>query len=888
MSGSPREWGSRTRVAWISAALLVSALIALTMATRPAAGATPNCKGGTTAKTVEVGIVKAIGCWTQATPNGQTVYTGAWEDQDKGIDLNGFILTGRKGGGLRINMVTREVASANVTGSGDDKTLINSNNFPTPGEIHGLGDPLKLDFTAPEHSGLLLEDLHLGSNTFSGALAGLSPIGTIETPVRIEEGGTGSMDFSIALAGYFTLKGKPQSATIALPTESGKGTKFDGFEFDLEEIDAFKVITINNLVAKYSASQKSLSGSAGATFPFTAPGKLGVGFGVNFAFQSDKFFEVGADVHGIKIPIGAPPGGFITKIGGGFRLSFVNNGWLPAITASTAADFGPEIPTPFGKIAPISADASLFAGYEGKELVFKISGNVSVFRIPVGDAYVFIHFNSGVEFGAGLGLGLPSFKNNSNDPFYIGARIDGWVAKGKFQLEGSGGIRLLGVGFSGRVLVNDKSVGACWKVPFPFTNGIDGGAVYKYGDVVRTFGVGCGLDDYKEKFPQAASASASHPRQIRLGPKDVVLDVKGQGGAPRFTMRSADGQVLRAPTDRDSVIERSGRTPHAFFVNQGASMTNVLLPHPKGLWTVTPYPGSPPITSLKAGREAPKEHVKAEVRGKGPVRTLVWNSKNRAHTRLMFTERLKGGQELPILRTGKAKGRHRFRVSTGARYGKRAIRVVVIHGYGSTQSGVVDHYRVNRPKRLDAPAKVSAWRHNHDVYVKWSRVRGAHDYLVQVAMRQHGKLVSSYLDRVGPRHRMTVFKHHPGGGVAVAKVYALNSDDKPGRAGRQPFRTNPKVRGLRPAARLDVHSARLHHGKVSLMMRCPEDGHCRTEVRLLDGKRVVGGTHFQQTPDTFHLLRIKPRRGSAGRRLKVVVKLRRSSTHATARGVVKP
>jgi hypothetical protein len=887
MSGSPREWGSRSRVAWISVAVLACALIALTMATRPAAGATPTCKGGTIAKTVEVGIVKAIGCWTQATPNGQTVYTGAWENQDKGIDLNGFILTGPTGGGLQINAATRQVTSVKLSGSADDRAQINSNNFPTQGAINPLGGPLKLDFIAPEHSGLQLEDLHLGSNAVAGALAGLSPVGTIETPVRIEEGGTGSMDLTIALAGYFTLKGKPQSVTIALPTDSGNGTKFDGFELDIEEIDSFKVIEINNLVAKYSASQKSLSGAAGATFPFTVAGK--VGFGVNFAFQSDKFFEVGADAHGLKIPIGAPPGGFITKIGGGFRLSWLDTGgWLPAITASTAADFGPEIPTPFGEIAPISADASLFAGYEGKELVFKISGNVSVFRIPVGDAYVFIHFNSGVEFGAGLGLGLPSFKNNSNDPFYIGARVDGWVAKGKFQLEGSGGIRLLGIGFSGRILVNDQSVGACWKVPFPFTDGIDGGAVYKYGDVVRTFGVGCGLDDYKEKFPQAASASASHPRQIRLRPDEVVLDVKGQGGAPRFTMRSADGQVLRAPTDRDSVIERSGRTPHAFFVNQGGAMTNVLLPHPKGLWTVTPYPGSPPITSLKAGREAPKEHVKAEVRGNGPVRTLVWNSKNRPHTRLMFTERLKGGQELPILRTGKAQGSHRFKVSTGSRYGKRAIRVVVIHGYGSTQSSVVDHYRVNRPKRLDAPANISAYRHNHDVYVKWSPVRGAHDYLVQVAMRQNGKLVSSYLDRLGPRHRMTVFKHHPGGGVAVAKVYALNSDDKPGRAGRQPFRTNPNVRGLRPAARLDVHSARLHDGKVSLMMRCPEEGHCRTEVRLLDGKRVVGRAHFQQTPDTFHLLRIKPKRGTGGDPLKVVVKLRRSSTRATARGAVTP
>ena len=71
----------------LSLALLVAlALASLLLVTRPASGATPNCHGGQ-AQTIQVGIVKAIGCWTQSAKNGATLYTGRWEDQDQGIDL---------------------------------------------------------------------------------------------------------------------------------------------------------------------------------------------------------------------------------------------------------------------------------------------------------------------------------------------------------------------------------------------------------------------------------------------------------------------------------------------------------------------------------------------------------------------------------------------------------------------------------------------------------------------------------------------------------------------------------------------------------------------------------------------------------------------------------
>jgi hypothetical protein len=866
---------------FVAAALLGTLVFAARAASDVAA---PSCPAGEH-RAVEVGIVKAVGCWTQSTKEGVTIYTAPFESQIEGVDLNGFVLTGQKGGALQVNAGTREVTSVALTeGPGNDQAQINSRNWPLTGQLNTMGSPIKIDFIAPEKSSFDLEDLHLGSNTVARALAGLSPVGDIETPIELEEGGKGSMNLTISLAGVFTLKGHPQSVTIALPTESEKGTHLDGFELDLKEIDTFKVITINELSAKYSASEKVIAGSAVGSFNFSKAKEKGAGFGLGFNIDDGVLDEVKAQVSGIHIPIGAPPGGFVTALGGGFRLKNIpNDGFDLLIMANASAEIGPEIPTPWGKVAPIDVDASLQLGHKAQEFFFEIRGGVKIFRIPAGDVYLAIHSNSGVEFGVGLGVGFPSYSNNSKDPFYIGARVDGWVAKSKFQLEGSGRVALFGAKlFDGRVLVNDRAAGACWVVL-----GFPGGAVYEYGaSRVKTFGVGCGLDDYKEKFPGNARISAGGSRTLRLTPAEGILAVRGSGGAPRFTLRSAGGRVLRTPVDRDSVIVRKGAR-HAFFVNEGTNTTHAIIPNPQGRWTIVPYADSAPITSVKAGRRAPKEKVTAEVRGRGAMRTLVWDSLDRAHTRLLFLERLPGGQEVPIFETGAPRGRHRFETLRGGNYGRRHLRVVVIHGYGSRQAGVVDDYRVSEPGLLAAPRHVTGWRDEHDVHVTWSGVKRAAGYLVEVTMRgKRGGRLTNFVRRASVQQRSVVIPDHPGGGVAVAKVFALNSDDKPGRPRGDAFQTRPPDIGLHQATRRAVASAVLLGSTLHLRTLCPEDGHCRTLVELRDGNRLIARQRFQQTPDTFRDVRIRPRSAAARRalrrshNLRVIVRAHRSEGRA--------
>src|SRR4029077_12140453 len=137
-------------------------------------------------------------------------------------------------------------------------------------------------------------------------------------------------------------------------------------------------------------------------------------------------------------------------------------------------------------------------------------------------------------------------------------------------------------------------------------------------------GIGCGLDDYKEQFP-GAGPSAGTTRKFDLGDDQKVLAVRGQGAAPHFTLRSDDGRVIHTPTDSKTELTDN----HFIVLNDPENKTDVVLPDPKGNWTITPDHASVPITGVQAARVAPKEHVTAHLQGRGFRRTLVWNSRNR-------------------------------------------------------------------------------------------------------------------------------------------------------------------------------------------------------------------------------------------------------------------
>ncbi len=833
----------------MSALLFVASLLALMALARPASPADSPCAS----KTVEVGIASAKGCWQSKAIAGGTRFEARFAEQPGGmVDLNGFLIGSDKaskasGAGLVIDESQHLVKS---TG----KVQIYSRGYPTSG-LTPIGGPTELGFTVPPDGEVTIDTLRFGSDSpWVKSIAGLIPATTIENPVTITEGGAGSIDMTLGLTGIFTLKGKPQSVTIALPTKVGEGTKFDGFEFEVNEIDGLKFVTLSNLTAYYKKSENSFGGDVSVVFPFfgSKTGEGERGFSAGFGVRDGRLSKLSFAVSGLNIPLGpAPPGGYLKSIGGGIKFEKDEN----LLEAKAGFSLGKPIDLPWAKqVTPVGVDTAMKVGVKNGAFVFRLDGGATIFNMPIGSAYLGIYSDAGVEFGGKVGIGLPSFKNNRNDPFYIGAGMDGWIAGHGFQLEGWGQISLFGYNaLSGRVLISNKAIGACAKIWR-----WDLGAVYVYGSGTK-FGWSCGIDRYKQKFRASSSASASAIRaqSIRLGPNEFIVKVKGDGAAPRFRMVADDGRSFVPPTGRDGVIHEA--QGYGFFVDEAHRETNVVLRQPKGDWKILPLADSAPIIGVSAARSLPDEKVSAGISGGGQHRVLRWSSTGSPHTRLLFTELMPGGVERPIVNTGKAEGRIRFKAATGF-YGKRRLKVDVLQRGMLRDTKILASYVVRRPSRRAAPHRVRATRSGGKVTVSWSGVKGATGYLVRAsipAKSRNGKQKVSFADIVGPKARRLSFDDFPLAEKASAVVQALGPDGRLGRAGRSHFLTQPRAETIRGALKRSASSMKRSRRAVRLTTICPGDGvHCLVEITIKRDGSVLMKRSFQQAPGTFHRVKL--------------------------------
>ncbi len=805
------------------------------------------CKAGT-AKTVEVGIVKAAGCWTEVEKDGATIHTARFADHPAGeVDLNGFILTNGYAGdaAIRINEKTHAVQSVPLD-NGPKITGVQVNSFGVPfsGRKTEIGRPIPIDFISPSTGDIVLDNLRFGSgNGWVQALGGLAWVGNVETPIKISDGGTGSMTLTIELTGKLALQGRPQAVAINLPTKVGEGTKLDGFELNIAEVNMGGFFTVNGLKLSYTAAVKEFSGDAQITLPFKRGPHGDAGFIGGFSLRDGTLSRVRIGFSGMKVPLGAAA--TLTSADGDFR-------WIPELRVALNASgaLGPVLPLPSGDRQIAGFNATLSLGLQDGWPYLRVDGGVSFMDIPLGEGWIGIYSNSGVNIAGRVGIGLPSIRNNENDPFYIGAKVDGWVGANGFQVEGSGQLKLFGYRAGGAdILINKRAVGACITMFF-----FDVGAVYEWGKGIDSFAGSCGLGRYRESFTSGATVSAGGSRSIRMKSDEVMLSVKGRDKAPRFSLRSPSGRVIKAPVTGTHGV----RKDHAFFIDEEKMTTHVIPPRGTKQWRIVPFAGSATITSARAIRKLPPERVRARVVGKGMKRTLVWRSAGGPDTTLAFTETMRSGRDRGILTTNKASGRHRFRVSGNGHYGMRKLKVNVIHGGSPRETKVVDRFRVKAPARLKGPRKVRAWRDDRTLTVRWSRVKGASGYLVLAGTRHGGKLTANFVRSTKAGKTRLRIPSFPGGESAVARVFALNRDDRAGKPGVARFRPSPRKMNLKVAGQVGVDSARRAGQGVTIRTVCPRGGHCRNRVTLKVNGKPVGTVRFQQTPGTFHRAKVVP------------------------------
>ncbi len=714
---------------------------------------TVSAQGGCTEKELEVGIVKAKGCWTTSGTKNTTTQP---------VDLNGFTVTPSATAPFSIDTDSRQ-----ATTSGKKVGLAAS---PLP-----AFDPMALDFRIPSSGELPIA--HVGLPPVA-TLAGFTLVANVETQIILTEG-QGEIDLPIQFFNFFTVIGRNQSVTIKTAVIPGQGAKYDGLDIDINGLTMKAVpIGIEEFHADYSLAQDRWGGSASVVFPSASSDS---GISASLAMTHGQLTDFHMGLTGLNKPIGG--GVFLQKINGGFTMDPFSADLGAGVSA------GPEIKIFGQEISAAAVDGNLkiqatqntTPGFVG------LSGSFALIGLPVADAGMHVYFNGVVDFNSRVGIGLPSFSNDSSQPFFIGGGFSGWFAASGFNVSGNAQLKLFATQVaSAGAVISDRGLGACAQLGEGWFS-VSLGFGYSFQSQSATpYFAGCDLGPYQDwnKPATRLARTGTHRGHGSLTTKHKVLRIEGADDVPGFTLTSDDGDTT-IEHDAEDADGQEVEDSHMVIPNETANEAIVLLDDPAGDWTIDEAPGSE-IVSVQRASVLPKEHVEAEVIGHGKRRTLVWDARGFPRQKLQFHERLGNGVIDPILFTGKASGRHRFTPQQGDFYGNRKLEVQVLQEGTPRAEKVVDNYRVTKPPVPRRPAEldVDVVRSGHDVKAQWSGSPGAQSYAV-VLESSDGEL--RYTKVFGKGRRRASFMDTPLAKHMVVKVHALNRDDQHGRPAKRRF-----------------------------------------------------------------------------------------------------
>ena len=745
MNGQERRRSGR--VPTVAAALGVLAAIAAGLWGVPLASSAVD---GCTDQEVKVGIVQAKGCWSV---KGTTYST------TQPVDLNGFTVTPKSGATFSID---------------SDSRLATTNGKPVGLAAKPLSyQDTPLNFRIPN-----ADTVEIANTTLPPGLvvAGFNLVANVQTKTILKEGG-GSIDLPLQFFNFLTVIGKSQTVTTHTEVVPGEGAKYDGLDIDLSGLTLKAVpIGIEEFHAEYSLSQNSWGGSASIVFP-KGDEEAGIKGGFNIANGKLTNWQFG--LTGINAEIA--PAVFLQHLQGGMGFDPFSANFGAGVTA------GPTLKILGHEVSAAAVDGTLtIQGNNGPAPGFVgLSGNASVINIPVASGSLHAYFNGVVDLNASLGLGFPSFTNDSRQPFYVGASASGWIGDGRFNLAGRGQLKLFDRQVAGSsVVFSDRGIGACAGVWVFIVGDISIGFGYSFrNQTVTPYFAGCDLGPYQDwNKPTRRIADRQADRATgSLGQRHNVLRVSGDDDVPGFTLTSDDGTTIEHDAaDDDGEVNAED---HAVIPNDAADEAIVVLSDPEGDWTIEEAPGSE-ITQIQRARQLREERVDAEVRGRGRQRTLVWDARDFPRQKLQFHERLSDGVVDPILLTNEASGRHRFKVRHGGFYGNRALEVQVLQQGTPRADHVLDNYKVTKPAKPPRPRGLAVHRDGDDITARWNRSPGARSYAV-VLESADGDLRFTKVRGKGSRRAR--FKDSPLAKHMVVKVFALNRDDGHGRPAKRRF-----------------------------------------------------------------------------------------------------
>ena len=359
--------------------------------------------------------------------------------------------------------------------------------------------------------------------------------------------------------------------------------------------------------------------------------------------------------------------------------------------------------------------------------------------------------------------------NMSLSVFNTGLRgfLSGWLNAKGFQFMGDAETTVFGLTTEGgRGLISDRGFAACaqrWGVSLGF---------WVRWDQDLDAKLSCGWGELVQAGPSALAAqSGGRAFRVRGRARPLALRLRGASGTPAVALRAPGGRELQIgagdqPVETPELLAlKDPRTGELFvFLRRPA----------RGRWTATPLPGSSPIAALSQARPLPRPRVRARVRrGRGGARVLTFRARRIRGQQLVFVERGPRGLARQIGRSGRARGRIRFRPAVGRR-AQRAIHVSVIQDGAPRTSFRVARYAF-RPGRPAAPRPVTVRRGPTGARMRWRRVRGAGEYLV--AGRLRGRPALSVLVD-GRALRLSGLRRRTTGTLTVRAI------SRTGRAGR--------------------------------------------------------------------------------------------------------
>ncbi len=303
----------------------------------------------------------------------------------------------------------------------------------------------------------------------------------------------------------------------------------------------------------------------------------------------------------------------------------------------------------------------------------------------------------------------------------------------------------------------------------------------------------------------------------------------------------------------------------------------VIKDDPGGRWNLTQLPGSPQVSRVSVARPLPKPKVRAWVTGTGRKRQLHWNARDIDHQRLLFAERIRGGGEIPLLRTSRSSGVRTFKPSQGSYDVTRRLVVDVRQRHDTPRREfVADRYRVERARAPRRVTRLRVERRLGDVVARWRGVPRAAKYRVDAKPLGSGTFYRTVVKR--PRARLSVGTTDR----MRVTVTPITWQDRAGRRARRTLDTKDVVSDADQSARRLASHARRNGRVIVSRLACPPEVSCSGSLQVRSGSKRLGTKRFVVPPDMTDRVRLVLPQSARGR-LSVVARV--STPDQVARAV---